>query len=596
MSERLDAEVQEWPQRPWIMAAICSVAGLAFHLLTDRQLEEPLPAIRQAAATFVAIATVSFVLTVERLRWTWSAGFALGWGAVLALIGWFTARYNVDPTIFEWPYLSGMFAVLLAAPLFQTVRDEGAWRFPYGRLHSHAWTDAVIGAAALGFTGVVFLMAWLISGLFDLIGIGAIRDLVQEEWFGWMLAGFAFGAAVGLLRERDRLVATLQRLVMVVFAVLAPVLAVALVLFLASIPFTGLDKLWDGWVPATPLLLAAGAGALLLANAVVGDGREERSPSRLMHWSAMALVAVILPMAAIAAYAMQIRIDQYGWTPERIWGVIAVAVAAGYGAVGWWTVWRGRSDFDESLRPAQTKLALGLCGLALLLALPIVDFGGLSTRSQVARLESGRLQPLDFDWRALAFDFGPSGRRALREIAQSGPAAQRALAATALQAKSRWGLSQRELAAGPPPAELTIVPNGAAVPVELRRQLLGGEGIENAFCSEGGACRVYPQPGGTFIVFLDSCANLPGARRNDPKIRCTRSPGVFEMRDGKWANIYGGLSAPRFERPPQTMSDEQESALLEQESEALDRGNVRIEEVTMRRLVVGGKPAGDPFR
>jgi hypothetical protein len=56
--------------------------------------------------------------------------------------------------------------VLIAAPLFQTIRDEGGWRFPYARLHRHAWTDAVIGAASLAFTGITFLLAWLIAVLF----------------------------------------------------------------------------------------------------------------------------------------------------------------------------------------------------------------------------------------------------------------------------------------------------------------------------------------------------------------------------------------------------------------------------------------------
>src|SRR3546814_13380753 len=79
---------------------------------------------------------------------------------------------------------------------------------PYGRLHSYAWTDAVIGAAALAFVCVTFLLVVLIGEMFHLIGIDLIRDLLNGEWFGWMLAGAAFGGAVGLLRERDRLVAT----------------------------------------------------------------------------------------------------------------------------------------------------------------------------------------------------------------------------------------------------------------------------------------------------------------------------------------------------------------------------------------------------
>ncbi|HYC94526.1 MAG TPA: DUF4153 domain-containing protein, partial [Sphingomicrobium sp.] len=272
MAERFDVEDRDWPQRPWIMAAIGAVGGLIVHLLTDgHNYSEPMPVWKQAATSFTVIATVSFLLTVELRRWTWSVAFAGVWGAVIALIGWFTAQYNQNPEIFEFPFLSGILAVLIAAPLFQTVRDEGGWRFPYARLHRHAWTDAVIGAAGLVFTGITFLLAWLIASLFDVIGIEAIKDLLREEWFGWMLAGFAFGGALGLLRERDALVATLQKLVMVVLAVLAPVLAVALAAFLLSLPFTGLKGLWESDIPATPMLLLSGAGAILLVNAVIGD-------------------------------------------------------------------------------------------------------------------------------------------------------------------------------------------------------------------------------------------------------------------------------------------------------------------------------------
>ena len=75
----------------------------------------------------------------------------------------------------------------------------------------------------------------------------------------------------------------------------------------------------------------------------------------------------------------------------------------------WWAVFKGRKDFDDPLRPLQTKLAIGLCGLALFLALPILDFGAISARSQLARLESGKVKAEEFDWTAMAFDFGPKG-------------------------------------------------------------------------------------------------------------------------------------------------------------------------------------------
>ena len=440
MAERLDTQTEEWAERPWLMAILCAAAGLLFHTLIHEVTTATLSAEQQAAATFVAVATVSFALTVEGLRWPWAVAFAVGWGAVIAFVGWFTASYNRNGEIVEFPFLAGIAAVLIAAPLFQTIRDEGAWRFPYRKLHGHAWADAVIGAASLFFTGITFLLAFLIASLFDVIGIDALKDLLNEGWFNWMLAGFAFGGALGLLRERDRLVGTLQRLVMIVLSVLAPVLAAALSIFLLSTVATGLDKLWEGWLSATALLLAASAGAVLLVNAVIGDGREERAGNRVLVWSAMVLAAVVLPLAALAGTAMGMRIGQYGWTPERMWGVVAIVVALAYGLLGWWSIWRGRRDFDDVLRPLQVKLAIAVCALMVFLSLPILDFGAISARSQVARLEKGKVEPAKFDWAALAFDFGPSGRARLRDIARSGAGEWRTLASQALAAKERWGI------------------------------------------------------------------------------------------------------------------------------------------------------------
>ncbi len=445
MSERFDSEEKDWPARPWIMAAIGALGGLVIHLLTDGHTSygDTFPVWKQAAVAFTVIATISFLLTVELRRWTWSIAFALAWGAVIALVGWFTAQYNRNGEIMEFPFLSGILAVLIAAPLFQTFRDEGAWRFPYGRLHRHAWTDAVIGAASLLFTGITFLLAWLIASLFDVIGVDAIKDLLREKWFSWMLAGFAFGGAIGLLRERDALAATLQKLVMVVLSVLAPVLAVALAAFLLSLPFTGLSGLWESNVPATPMLLLSGAGAILLANAVIRDGHDERSPNVWMRRAAMVLVACVLPLALLAALSMGERINQYGWTPERIWGVVAVLIAIAYGAAAWWAVFKGRQEFDEPLRPLQTKLAIGITGLALFLALPIIDFGAISAKSQLARLESGKVTAEKFDWAAMAFDFGPAGRRVLERMAATGESDRAELAKAALDTENRWSLARQ---------------------------------------------------------------------------------------------------------------------------------------------------------
>jgi len=571
VSARLDDNDPPWPLRPWIMAAICAAAGLAFHALVDHSYDDTLAQWRSALATAVAVAAVVFVLGVELRRWHWALGFALLWGVVLGLIAWQTAAYNLQGSPIEWPFWSGMLAVLVATPLFQTQRDFAPdWRFwrlwamPYDRLHSHAWTDAVIGAASLAFVGIAFLLTFLISEMFHLIGIDLIRDLLNDEWFGWMLAGAAFGGAVGLLRERDKLVATLQRLVMIVLAVLAPVLAAALLIFLLSLAGTGLAKLWASGFSTAALMLAAAAFAVLLANAVIGNGTDDRATNPLLRWAAPVLAVAVLPLAGIAYFSMQLRIGQYGWTPERIWGLIATLIALAYGIIGLWAVVKGRRDFDDVLRPLQQKLAIGVALLALFLALPILDFGAISTRDQMARLNSGAVKIEKFDWAALAFDFGPRGRAALNDLARS-PYKDRADAAkAALAAANRWDLTGPK---GPvllkPIAErLRIIPADRALPAEAIERIAA-----TYMCSRARAC--------VALWLADDRIGVLG--QNEPG-EALNFDVVSLNKEGRWVQGDLGRDA-RATRPAVDLS----------------KATVTVETIEQRRILVDGLPESGAF-
>ncbi|HEV2599455.1 DUF4153 domain-containing protein [Sphingopyxis sp.] len=576
-SARLDDNDPPWPLRPWIMAAICAVAGLLFHMFVDREyVMEPAPLL-DALAAFVAFSAIVFVLGVEQRRWLWALGFALLWGAVMGLITWHSAGYNLGGSPIEWPFWSGVLAVLVATPLFQTRRDVAPdrrfwklWQMPYDRLHSHAWTDAVIGAAGLAFVGITFLLTVLIGQMFKLIGINLIFDLLNDEWFGWMLAGAAFGGAVGLLRERDRLVSTLQRLVMIVLAVLAPVLAVALVLFLLSLAGTGLTPLWDSGFSTAAVMMGAAAFAVLLANAVIGNGSDDRATNPALRWAAPVLAVAVLPLAIIAFYSMHLRVIQYGWTPERIWGVIAAIIALAYGIAGLWAVVKGRRDFDDWLRPLQQKLAIGLALLALFLALPILDFGAISTRDQVARLKSGATKVEKFDWAALAFDFGPSGRKALTDMAKSADKTKSGLASWALKAKDRWTLGReidemtpRDAAFGARRIEekIRVFPAARPLPAELY-----------ALLDERSLCHTTP----CVAQWVD-----------DGRVAVVSSGGMLfhfaiDPATKKWNDYYGG-------------SDPAEQKRRELTADDVEKGAVEVRTVTRRQIFVNGKPVGGDF-
>ena len=83
-----------------------------------------------------------------------------------------------------------------------------------------------------------------------------------------------------------------------------------------------------------------------------------------------------------------------------------------------------------------------------------------SARNQAARLMAGTVPPGSFDWAAMAFDFGPEGRRMLDRLVRTAPtSALRAEARAALAAKDRWQIrgTRREADAAAP---IRLIPAG----------------------------------------------------------------------------------------------------------------------------------------
>ncbi|HEV2816738.1 MAG TPA: DUF4153 domain-containing protein [Allosphingosinicella sp.] len=560
-----------WPMRAALLALLGALSGLAFDLLIRGaggeywSVADSIP--RLSLATFIATGGVLFAFTLERARWTWSLAFAIGAGAVLGAVFYWNgnaqARYAYD----FWRAFAALLAVAIAAPLFQTMRDEGARRLPYGPVHGHAWANIVLWCAAWAFVLIAFLLAQLLAELFQLIGIHLLRTLLDKSWACWMLVGGTLGGVIGLLRDRDRIVGLLQRVVTTILSVLAPVLAAGLVLFVLALPFTGLATLWEQTRATTPILLACIFGAFVLANAVIGAAPDEEAKSRLLRWSAMALGATMLPLAIVAAISTWLRVAQYGFTPERLWALVFVVIALACALLYLYALVRGREAWAERLRPANIRLAVGICAVSLLLATPLADFGAISTRSQLARLESGRVTPQRFDWRALRFDFGPSGIAALERLRAGGAPEVRRLAAAALAAERPYEMASAEELRAPIERNLRVLPAGTPIPEAVRRFV-----ARAGRCGETNACVLIfgPGPDRASLVSTDAdCA------RCDPRV-------MTYYRSGQdWL----GAPAPR-------PGDEARHARLDA---AVRAGRVEVREVPRRQVFVDGVPVDEAF-
>lgn len=572
----------DWALRPWLLAAIGLVAGLAIHFIIGEGAASRPSASDIALAAFTGALALLVGFTLERTRWQWSLIFALAAALVVALIFWWNGAPDDWGSAEGWRMVCGFLAVAIAAPLFQAARDAGAARFDYEEVHGHAWTNVVMWCAACAFVGTVFLLGYVLSELFSLIGISLLSDALKEQWFGMALAGTAFGAAVGVLRERDRIVRLLLNVVLAVLGVLAPVLAIGLVLFLLSLPFTGLDALWEATKSTTPILLSCVIGALILANAVVGRNAEEESRFPPLRWGAMALGLTMLPLAVIAAISTGTRIAQYGFTPDRLWALVFVIVATAYGLAYLVALVRGRSDWAVELRPANLRLAFGLCGLALFLALPILSFNAISTRDQVARLQDGRVSPGKFDWAALRFDFGEPGEAAVKRLAASSSPELRRLAEKAVAAENRWNVDEATRAVEARQTldrRLRVLPTAVPVPPALMDVL-----ANESACASPQPCTLFYQAGAAEAFVI--------------KAPCPPQPAEDAPHKADLAYIDCGVGAVRLVAGEKGWA-RAATDHVERDADGYARdyagGRFEVRTVERRQLFLNDKPIDEPF-
>jgi hypothetical protein len=546
-------EAADWPLRPWLLAGLLGVAGLVIHLLTHEHDDVPW---QVAGAALVFFGSLAAAFTVERQRWRESAAFAVVAGLVMAGLAWRAVRYGEHLPDEQYGFAAGVVATALALPLFQAGFLKRRLATPYGEIYHHIWTDAISAAGSLAFTGISWVALAILSQLFLLLKIDFIRDVMNDGWFGWTYSGLAFGAALGTLRNQLKILATLQSVVLLVLSLLAVPLAVGLVIFLLASAISGPQVLWEATRNATPTLLACATGAFVLASVILRQSDAAMTGNRVMRLAAYALAVVILPLAVFAAVSLGLRLNQYGLAPERLWALVTVVVACAWGAGYWIALVRGgKAEWSRRLREANFVLALGACVLALLLALPILDFGRISAGNQLHRLESGKVAPEKFDFAALRWDFGDAGKRALARLARS--------PREAIAERAQVALRQTERIYGPQPqirtadqVPVVVQPDDPA----LRRLVTDFLTADRWRCRERCvALEIDPAPDGRRRIALVEGAGYQ----------------VFLLGAGK----------------PATAQPETAPAAVP----FSDHSKVEVREVPKRYIVIDGKPVGPPL-
>ncbi|MCC2971597.1 DUF4153 domain-containing protein [Massilia sp. IC2-476] len=332
----------------------------------------------------------------------------------------------------------------------------------YGAYFETAWKLGVQLAFSGLFVGVTWLVLHLGAQLFLLIKLDFLSKAIRESWFSIPVTTFAFATALHLTDVRPGIVRGIRNLLLVLLSWILPVLTLLVAGFLASLPFTGLEPLWATRSAAASLLGAAAAFVVLI-NAAWQNGAVQ--VARPITLAARVASLLLVPVTLLAIYALALRVQDHGWTEDRVVAAACLLVAACY--AGGYAAAALRKGWLPTL--AGVNIAAAFMVLAVLLALytPLLDPARLSTEDQLARLASGRVSAARFDVGYLHFDGARYGAEALARLDAQGGAALRERIAAVRKLQNRY--YQGLLADAPDLAtNLRVWPAGTRLPDSFR--------------------------------------------------------------------------------------------------------------------------------
>jgi hypothetical protein len=352
--------------------------------------------------------------------------------------------------------LSGAWFVLL--PYLQAYIERGEWRPSYSTLFECAWQNVLTLLFAAAFVGVCWLILVLAAELFEMIGLPIVSQVLGYRAFDYLATGLMAGLGLLFGRILRPIALWVRRVAVVASHALLPFVAFVGLMFVLVLPLTGLAGLWHTG-RATTLLLSMQILMVLLLNAVYQDGTGSVAYPAWLRWLVGTGLLSLPIYAALALYALHLRIGQYGWTAERVYMVALTGVLAGFGVAYAVAGWPGRHRWLHGITRANISLAVCGVGLVAMLHSPVLDpfrIGAISqsgrwrdAASKLSSADDATTAAMEQSLQYLRFDSGRRGYLALQGLrddpAIAGNPALVKRVADEVAAPDRWSRPTPEL-------------------------------------------------------------------------------------------------------------------------------------------------------
>lgn len=442
--------------------------------------------------------TSALLLTVvsfkQRALWFW---MALIFVVVLAMSVWL--KWQVEDSdkwrqhdVFMFYGWRLLLMAMLALPWIQYSLHVSREQARYPHFYRQLWLNTLTLLIVFVANGLFWLVLLLWSEMFKLVGIPFFSTLFFDtDWFGYVAFGLITALAVVLARTQSRLVTAVQKLLTFIATGLLPLVALLALMFILTLPFTGLEAISQRVSAAG--LMSTLTLLLLLLMAIVREPQKEALPypGALRYLIKCSLIVAPIYML-IAGWSLWVRIQQYGWTPERLYGVLVVVVllvwSFGYLAS---ILRRGRNPL-ELQGPVILGVSLLTLGLLVLLSSPVIDAWRISVNSHMGLYHSGRIKPDQVSLYMLDHS-GKPGRAALEALQKD--------VAFNQDSKRRRDLSSLLQGSRDPVKELTatqlvskvVIAPGSQKPDDAFWTFVKTQGYRITSCAEQNACVLVSQ-------------------------------------------------------------------------------------------------------
>ena len=343
-------------------------------------------------------------------------------GALAALLAIFYAYWlwSVFPTESELYYLPTQkmnlmricAALFLFLPFFQCRIATWSWRVPYSEVFFQLCRNVFLLFQAFIVTVVFWALLFTAALLFDIIGLDFVPHLVFSPSVAFPLTSLTVAFSITLALRHPG-IDSLGRWILAILAWLLPPFSILSVIFVVSLPFSGLKTLWDTG-QASSLMLLLQFATILLANAAWLDGTRTPFANRGVEAIAKSSLLCLPIYTALCLYSLGLRIQQYGWSVDRIHAAFFVVVAGiwglGYAGIVLLRQW------PSAIGRVNTAAALILAVIGVAMNSPLLDPYRLSANSQAERLLAGQTRPENFDFLYLRFNLGRHGSYALSRL------------------------------------------------------------------------------------------------------------------------------------------------------------------------------------